>query len=556
MLRFLVNILQKSLSSYTKIGFVKSLIFILFLPITIWTHPIDNLTLDEKIGQLFIVPVCPLRDKDHLADVEKLIKEYHIGGVIVKTADPKTQIEFLNHLQAIAKYPLIVCIDAEWGLGMRMLNTISFPKNMTLGAIKNNELLYELGKLIGKQCRQAGAHINLAPVIDVNSNPLNPIIHMRSFGDNVDNVTTKASFLIKGMEEENNLFACCKHFPGHGDVSVDSHEELPIVISDLNLLRNVNLYPFINTKAHCVMTAHLLIPSLDLKNPATFSYKIVSDILQKEIGFNGLVITDALNMQALSRYYTTEDIALNAYIAGHDLLLYGDHIAPNVDKILKEDVPKAIIAMKKAFQEKKLDEKLLDKKVKKIFDAKTQLKLFDNRFTSTKNISFCTTEALKLKQQLFDEAITIVRDDEHLIKTGFTKKTACLKLGYDNEDIFDTTCTCFTEKNLALLMSSLSQFDKVIICLTTNIKKPPFSIPQTTLSIVEALKAKIPTIVVVFDTPYLLKDLKDFKSVIMAYENDDFAKSSAFKLLKGKILVKDSSLPIKVYNFPCPYNQP
>jgi beta-glucosidase-like glycosyl hydrolase len=295
------------------------------------------------------------------------------------------------------------------------------------------------------------------------------------------------------------------------------------------------------------MTAHLLIPALDLKNPVTFSSKIVQEILQKEIGFQGLIITDALNMKALSRYYMPEDTAINAYLAGHDLLLYGDHINPNIDKILKEDVPKAIENMKKAFQEHKLDEDTLNKKVSKIMNAKEELGLFKNRMVAESGIkNLCSSEALRLNQKLFDEAITMVRNEQNLLPLLLSKKTACLKLGSDEQDIFNTSYTTFTEKNVKNLLSSLNTFNNVIICLTTNIKKPPFTIPQETMQLLEEINKKTPTIIIVFDTPYLLKDLTNFQTVIMAYENDQCAKISAFKLLFNKTNVAKGVLPINI----------
>jgi beta-glucosidase-like glycosyl hydrolase len=401
--------------------FKKNIVFfflIIFIPIflkaEIAEEILSKMSLDEKIGQLFMIPACPKRDMDHFNDLEKVFNDYHIGGVIIKQSDAKSQIDFLNKLQKISKYPLIVAADAEWGLAMRMENTIAFPKNMTLGAIQDDALLYEMGKEIGKELRAVGVHINLAPVVDINSNLTKPIINVRSFSDDRYIVTQKAKYLMKGMEYE-NIIACIKHFPGYGDITIDPHKDLPIAYHDLKRLDEIEFYPYdflINDGVEAIMTGHIILPKISDK-PATMSKEIL-DILINGKNYKHLIITDALNMSALTNHYSFEDIALYAHIAGHDILLYGDHIAPNIDDILQNQVPRAFNKIKKAYLEKRLPDDKLDAHVLKILKAKEKLKLFENRFVSDYDPNIILNpKAFALKKKLFENSLTIVKKSKN-----------------------------------------------------------------------------------------------------------------------------------------------
>ena len=311
---------------------------------------LKHMSVEEKIGQLFIVPACPLRNDNHYNDLLLVIEKYHVGGLIVKASDVAAQVSFLNTLQNISKNPLLVCMDGENGIGMRVTDGISFPLNLTLGAVEDDNLLFELGKVIGTHCKNVGGHINLAPVVDVNNNPLNPRIHMRSFGDDPIEVAKKASLIAKGMRSS-NILCCAKHFPGHGDTEIDSHEDLPVIKHSFERLKEIEFVPFEKMALDgidCIMTAHIKVVNLDDKYPATLSFKIL-DYLKNKMNFKGLIITDALNMKALRDNFSIEDIAYYSYMAGNDLLLYGDHIAPNIDEILQEEIPRAFNKLLKAY---------------------------------------------------------------------------------------------------------------------------------------------------------------------------------------------------------------
>lgn len=363
---------------------------------------LKEMTLDEKIGQLLMIPLCPKRKDDHLKDIQKMLDEYHIGGIIVKQSDPKSQIESLNYFQSKSKLPLLVSADAEWGLGMRMENAISYPKNIYLGNIEDDDLIFELGKEIARQLKLVGVHINLAPVVDINNNPKNLIIKERVFGSDPKVVSKKAKVIVLGMQSQNILCAA-KHFPGYGDIEIDPHLDLPKAFHTLDRLFNIEFIPYfelIKENIGCIMTAHIYLPNLDAL-PVTMSKKLTKELLRDILHFDGLIITDALNMNALTNIYPVEEIALQSYIAGNDILLYGDHINPNIDDILKRQIPLAFNALKKAFLSNKLEISELDKHVLRILKAKEKLGLFENRFVEDFDEKKLNSEyANKLKEKL------------------------------------------------------------------------------------------------------------------------------------------------------------
>lgn len=306
--------------------------FLLPLPILLAFNEeqiLQEMTLEQKIGQFIIVPAQAERLEDgHFSALSDLLHEGLIGGVLLKSGKIEQQQQLISFLQSATRFPLLIAADAENGLGMRMENAIAYPKNLTLGAITENTWIKKMGQEIGRQCRELGIHINFAPVVDVNTNPNNPIVHMRSFGDNVENVLHKASAYIEGMQEY-GVTACIKHFPGHGDTDVDSHIGLPRISHDLGRLVSTELQPFqklISKDLRAVMTAHIQIPAFDQYYPATLSRNLIQNYWKERQGYSGLMITDALNMKALTKSRTPEEIALRALFAGNDLLLYGDHV--------------------------------------------------------------------------------------------------------------------------------------------------------------------------------------------------------------------------------------
>lgn len=338
---------------------------------------LKNMTLEEKIGQLFVIPICPKRDEKHLQDLFSVIETYHVGGVIPKASNRQEQIAMLAILQEKSKFPLLCYMDAEWGLGMRMEGEISFPKNSVLGRCPDDNLLYKMGKEVGISMKEVGGHVNLAPVADLFSHPLDPIIQHRSFGSDPKVVGEKVVWMMKGLHD-GGIIATIKHFPGHGNVTVDPHLDLP-----LSYLSKEALIPFqmaIDAGCEVIMSSHILYPDIsDLPGPMT--KEVMHDLLRTQMGFQGILISDAMNMQGIQRYFSPGKAAVGFLEAGHDILLYGDHINPHIDHILQVMIPEAFKAVKESIEKGEL---FIDDKVLKILKLKQKLGLVRNRFVSYK----------------------------------------------------------------------------------------------------------------------------------------------------------------------------
>ena len=272
------------------------------------------------------------KDEQHKKEITNLIEQYKIGGLMFLQGGPIRQAKLTNYFQDKSETPLMIAIDAEWGVAMRLDSSFRFPWNMTLGAIQDSNLIYQMGKEVARQCKLLGIHNNFAPVIDVNSNPKNPIINNRSFGEDPDNVASFGIAFMNGMQD-NNVLACAKHFPGHGDTDRDSHLELPYVNRDINSLENIELNPFIEAINHgleVIMTAHVIYSAWDKALPATFSPLVIKNILREKLGFDGLVITDDLEMKAVEKHIPFGSISRLGSAAGVDLYL----ICQDCEKIL------------------------------------------------------------------------------------------------------------------------------------------------------------------------------------------------------------------------------
>jgi beta-glucosidase-like glycosyl hydrolase len=458
-----------------------------------------DLTLDEKIGQLFMAPACPMRGEDHWQDWVVLLNNYHIGNAIVYQSDIASQIQFLDRLQARSKLPLLISADAEWGLGMRMKGMISCPRNMTLGAMENVELIYEMGKEIGRQARSVGVHMNLAPVADVNNNPKNPIIHTRSFGDDPSRVAECVSAYSRGMQEA-GLLTCGKHFPGHGDTTVDSHKDLPVLEHSRERLEAIEFVPFkrlIQNGVDALMTAHLYVPCLDPIYPTTLSEAVFQKLLREEMGFQGLIVSDALNMKALADRYSVEEVAVRARKAGCDLLLYGDHKNPNIDDIMRVQIPRAFRALKEAYLTGELDLEKLDETVARIMAAKEKV-----------------CRAIYLKKRLFQEAVTQIGEIQLVGNRGY------LSIGKGE---FDATLTA----------RSFDSFDQVIISV--------YQLIPESYALIEALADK--AIVCWYVSPYGLQNIPSCKNVLIGYQSE--AEEAVLDVLYGRKQAK-GHLPVKL----------
>ncbi|HBI00335.1 MAG TPA: beta-N-acetylglucosaminidase, partial [Flavobacterium sp.] len=328
-----------------------------------WVDSVYNsLSIEERIGQLFMVAAYSNKDSAHIKSLDKLITEQKIGGLIFFQGGPVRQAQMTNRFQKLSKTPLFIGIDAEWGLSMRLDSVNRFPWNMTLGAVQDLKLIEETGKQMALQSKRIGVHFNFAPVLDINTNPKNPIIGNRSFGEDKEKVSDRALALMTGLQS-NGVFATGKHFPGHGATSTDSHYTLPVVNFTQEHIRNIELYPYkklINKGLASVMVAHLEVPSFESRKgyPSSISYPIVTDLLKEELNFKGLIFTDALNMKGASNFKSPGDIDLAAFLAGNDILLF------------PENVPVAIRKIKEAYELSTITEERLAHSVKKILNYK------------------------------------------------------------------------------------------------------------------------------------------------------------------------------------------
>ncbi|MBX9449581.1 MAG: hypothetical protein KL787_07670 [Taibaiella sp.] len=322
----------------------------------------QSLNQDQRIGQLFMVAAYSGGEKYNEPAITKLIQEHQIGGLIFMQGTAEAQARQTNKYQGISHIPLLIGMDAEWGLGMRLKGVRNFPRQMMLGAARDEALVYEMGALIAEQCQRLGVHINFAPDIDINNNPKNPVINFRSFGEDKSWVARLGLAYMKGMQDH-QVLACAKHFPGHGDVDIDSHLDLPVINKTKAELDSLELYPFkvlADSGVASVMVAHLSVTQLEpVPNlPTTLSYQVVTKLLQEELKYQGLIITDALNMEGVTKYYEPGEVDFKAFRAGNDILLFS------------EDVPLAVGKIRKEIQSGNLTEARLAYSVKKILGAK------------------------------------------------------------------------------------------------------------------------------------------------------------------------------------------
>lgn len=489
-----------------------------------------SLSEEERIGQLFMVATYSNKGDSHQHDVEKLIKKYNIGGLLFMQGGPVRQAKLTNNYQEMAKTPLLVAMDAEWGLGMRLDSTLSYPRQMTLGAIRDNHQIYLMGEEIGRQLHRLGVHINFAPVVDVNSNASNPVIGSRSFGEDRDNVAAKGIAYMRGLESQ-GILANAKHFPGHGDTSTDSHYTLPVIRHNQQRLEDIELYPFkklIDAGLRSTMVAHLYIPSLDSTTnlPSTLSRPIVTELLQERLGFEGLVFTDALNMKGVSEFYEPGTLELKALQAGNDVMLF------------PENIPAAIQAIKEAIENKQLKRQYLESKVKKILAVKYQAGLSHYKPVNTDNLySFLTRpEAQLIRSTLFEKAITVVNNKDRSIPISVLDTTyfASLTIGTSGVNTFQKRLAKYapfshftiantqrTKMYYQRLLEKLENFNQVIVGLhmLTSSRSKKYGLLQEDINFLNALQSRTKVMVVAFGNPYSLEYLKGIDNLICAYQD-------------------------------------
>ncbi len=515
-------------------------------PAVIWAKSkMATMSLEEKIGQLFMIRAHSDLGSDHIKSVEEQIKKYKVGGLCFFQGTPTKQAELTQKYQNLSTIPLMVAQDAEWGLGMRLKEkAISYPKQLTLGAIKDNTLLYDMGRDIAIQCKRIGVNVNFAPVIDINNNPSNPVIHDRSFGEDMFNVATKSFAYMKGMQD-NGLMACAKHFPGHGDTDMDSHYDLPLIPHSRERLDSLELMPFrvlTQLGIQSMMTAHLSVPALDAtpNRPTSLSRKVVTGLLQEEMGFEGLIFTDGLEMKGVADHFSPGVMELEAIKAGNDIML------------LPIDIAKAMSVLVAAVRDKSLSEEVINQKALKILTAKYNLNLKSRPYISS--ISDIPDDVndkkyLALKYKLFENAVTLVKDDPQQIPIEKidAKKIACLNLGVDTKSVFQKSLEKFgIKKNIYAtkklnsaraneIKSSLSTYETIIINVQgMNIyKSKNYGITQQEFDLIYKLNSTKKVILVLHGSPYALQFFDSVPTIIEAYEQDDLMQEAVAQAIMG-----------------------
>ena len=518
-----------------------------------WVDSIyDTMTLEEKIGQLFMVDIFSSDPQEKINKVKALIAEYHLGGIIFSKGGPIRQAKLNNEFQSLAKIPLLVGMDAEWGLAMRLDSTFAYPWNMTLGAITDNKIVEKVGKRIGEHSKRLGVHINFAPVVDINVNPKNPIIGNRSFGEDRENVTQKALAFLKGMQSA-GVMGSAKHFPGHGDTDADSHKTLPTLDFSRERLDTLELYPYkklINQGLSSVMVAHLNVPALEpqMNYPSSLSSKVVTDLLKREMGFNGLIFTDALNMKGASNYKKPGEIELAAFLAGNDVLL------------IPEDVPKAMGFLVKSYTENVVTEKRLAYSVKKILYAKYKAGLNNYKPVNTAYLvdDLNTVYDDALYEEAMDNALTMLKNDRAIlpIKDLQKKKIAYINFGdasgayFLNELKKYAAVDWVTANGLDDYIQKLKEYNYVIIGFHKSNETPwkQFQFSENELVWLYEIARTNTVILDVFARPYAMLDLKstaNFEGIIMSYQNSKVSQELSAQLIFGAREAK-GKLPVSL----------
>lgn len=511
-----------------------------------------NMTQKERIGQLFNVAAYSNQDSTHISEIKQLIKNYHIGGLTFFQGAPTKQAKLTNAYQKLSKVPLLIAMDAEWGLGMRLDSTYRYPWNMTLGAIQNDSIIEQIGERIGEHCKRLGVHVNFAPVVDVNTNPNNPVIGNRSYGEDYINVAKKAAAFTRGLQNK-DVIACAKHFPGHGDTTLDSHNTLATVDFSAARIDSIELIPYkqlISDNIGSIMVSHLNVPSMEPIDglPASLSHTIVTKKLRQEMGYNGLLFTDALNMAGVATDSTITDLELEAFLAGNDVLL------------MSKNVPNAVASFEDALLLGTLTEERLEYSVKNILRAKYKhnLRTFEPIKLDSLAEDLYSIKDDILHRDAIKQAITAVKVTDSLLplKKLDKQKVAYVAMGKGDGKVFLNTLRKYTSvslvkgNDLADLVKKLKPYTTVIVGFHTSNANPLTSYKFTEKEIVWLQEiARTNTVILdVFASPYSLLQVKSFTNIdniLVSYQNSTEAQEISAQIIFGA-LKAEGKLPVSI----------
>jgi beta-N-acetylhexosaminidase len=531
------------------------------MPANHWVDSVFRTLNDtQKIAQLMVVRLSSIDQQTGKitffdSAVEADIHRFNVGGICLFQGGPKQQAVFINHFQDISQTPIMFSIDAENGLGMRMDSVGGLPRQMMLGAVQDPQLIYSYGKIVAEQCKRMGIQVNYAPVVDVNNNPDNPVINDRSFGENPRRVAELGLSYMKGLQD-NDVMATAKHFPGHGDVAVDSHLDLPVINKSRRQLDTMELYPFkklIDAGVGSVMNGHLFIPAIDAREhrPSSISYNTVTDLLHKQMHFMGLSVTDALEMKGVDKYFPDGDASVESLIAGNDLLCLPGNVQLSMGKIFW------------AIKEKKLRWKDLNARVKRVLTAKYQLGLWNRQPIDTAHlIEDLNKDVPQLYRDVARQAITLVRRNDRPFPGKMAKKVAYIGFGLMNDNAFarrmrdDFHANVYyfdygldSVKAAAAFELLRNRYDMLVIGLH-NINRYPahdFGISAPALQLLKNLDHQPTAVTFVFGNPYALKYVCDASVLLECYDDHEITQSVAADWLSGKFLAR-GRLPVSVCN--------
>jgi len=515
---------------------------------------ISNMTIDEKIGQLFMIRAFSHNDAQNINLLKSQIKKYKPGGICFFQGSPEKQASLTNEYQKLSDIPMLISIDGEWGLGMRFKEkAMSFPTQLTLGAIDDHNLIYDMGKEIAEQMRRIGIHINFAPVVDINNNAANPVINIRSFGEDKDNVASKAYAYMKGMQD-GGLGTCIKHFPGHGDTDVDSHYDLPIINHSKQRLDSIELSPFrslISKGADGVMVAHLQVPALDprVNRPTSLSKHVISDLLQEELQFEGMVYTDAMDMKGVTKHFKNGSADYEAFMAGADVILVTESLKNGFEYI------------KSKYEEGLLTDERIDKSLRKILNEKSKYGLltgFNAIELENINEDINNVRAQVIKYKIYENALTLVKNTNVLpIRKIKGESFGTIALGSKETTKFQDRIESYVKaENYKLpkaskaqeyksIASKLSDKDCVIISIhdMSRHSSKNFGINELQKQFIKEMSKKTKVILVIFGSPYALKYFENLDCVLVAYEEDDLMQDIAAQGVFGALDIT-GSLPV------------
>ncbi len=522
----------------------------------------QTMTIDQKIGQLFMVAAWsdPKHASYNPKTIQTLVSQYGIGGIIFMQGSPGRQAALNNQFQASSKIPMMIGMDAEWGLGMRLDSTISYPRQLTLGATNSDSLIYAFGTEMARQLKRLGVHVSFSPVVDINSNPKNPVISNRSFGQNKHLVTMQSLMYMKGLQD-NGVLACAKHFPGHGDTDVDSHKDLPVINHNYFRMDSVELYPYrilLQEGLGSVMTGHLYIPALDsAKNVAsTLSKEIITNLLRKQMGFDGLVFTDAINMQGIAKFFKPGDAEVKALQAGNDVLLFS------------QNVPLAVERIKAALADGSLTVAEIDDRCLRILRAKEWEGL--NNYKPVKIAGLYEDlnnfQAQELRRRLVEQSITVLKNDDTMLplQNLIGKKVAVVSVGIEAPSDFQNTLAHYSSftpyfmekspdfKKAIWWREELGKYDVVIAALlnTSNRTNKNYGVTNESARILNSVGENTQVILSVFANPYsfeVLKDLNNIECLMVSYQDDAMTQQVTAEVIVGA-LGSNGSLPVTANN--------